>query len=172
MNRKITPELSGYTWVEMLIVVSILGVLSATIIPSFSHHWRDERLNTAAKIITAWIEDQRKRAIQNSSPCDITFDSQESNFTVLCTHETSGLSPLTIQDLVDNGADVNIVSNSGITTSWAFTPRGTTTDLVELRLTLKGHDDLGRCIQVTKPLGLVRSTRLNSQGRCDYTTAF
>ena len=156
----------------MLIVVSILGVLSGIIIPSFSRHWQDERLNTATKIITAWLEDQRKRAIQNSTPCDITLDSEESHFTALCTHETSSPSPLIIQDLVDRGEDVNIISSSGITTAWAFTPRGTTTDPVELRLTLKDRDDLGRCIQVTKPLGLVRSTRLNPQGRCDYRTAF
>ena len=74
MTKQSTISPSGFTLVELLIATSILGILSGLAIPSFFRQWEDERLNAANKTLVAWVDDQRKRAIQNSIPCDVTFD--------------------------------------------------------------------------------------------------
>jgi len=170
MKKQSTISHSGFTLVELLISTAILGILSGLAIPSFFRQWEDERLNAANKTLVAWVDDLRKRAIQNSIPCDITFDLTNAIASSQCDHETTIKQSIDLRNLISNSNGINMTMIEG-TNRWTFSPRGTTTSAAELQLSLTGSDDLGRCIRLMAPLGLLRSGRLNQEGQCDYTTA-
>ena len=170
MKKQSTISPSGFTLVELLIATAILGILSGLAIPSFFRQWEDERLNSANKTLAAWVDDQRKRALQNSIPCDVTFDLTNAIASSKCDHETTIGESLDLRSLISNSNGINMSMVEG-TNLWTFSPRGTTTSAAELQLTLTGSDDLGRCLRLMAPLGLLRSGRLNQEGQCDYTTA-
>ena len=170
MKKQSTISPSGFTLVELLIATAILGILSGLAIPSFFRQWEDERLNAANKTLAAWVDDQRKRAIQNSIPCDVTFDLINAIASSQCDHETTSGESIDLRSLISNSEGINMSMVEG-SNLWTFSPRGTTTSAAELQLTLTGSDDLGRCLRLMAPLGLLRSGRLNQEGQCDYTTA-
>ena len=161
----------GFSLLELLLAVSILGIISGITLPSFLRQWEDTRLNAANKALSSWLDDQRRKAIQNSSPCDISIDISQASAISQCDFESAPGSSLEIPSAIDQGEGLTLSINQG-DSSWSFSPRGTTTTTTELRISLEGSQDLGRCLSLSAPLGLIRTARLTTEGICDYTTPY
>ena len=168
MTKK-TLQNKGFALTELLVVVSIIGIISSITLPSFFRQWEDTRLNAANKVLSSWLDDQRRKAIQNSAPCDITINTSKASATSQCVFESTTGSSLDLPAEIEQGDGLAISISQG-DSSWSFSPRGTTTSSTELRLSLDGSQDLGRCLSLSAPLGLIRTARLTTEGICDYTT--
>lgn len=64
----------GFTLVELMVVVAIIGILSGFSIVTFQRQWRSERLLSISRAIQGNLETWRKRAMQAGGPCLIEID--------------------------------------------------------------------------------------------------
>jgi len=161
----------GFSLLELLLAVSIIGIITGISLPSFFRQWEDTRLNAANKRLSSWLDDQRRKAIQNTSPCDININTSQASATAQCDFESTTGSNLDLPSEIEQSNGLTLSIHQG-DSSWSFSPRGTTTTSTELRLSLDGSEDLGRCLSLSAPLGLIRTARLTREGACDYNTSY
>ena len=162
----------GFTVLEGILVASIIGIAAAIVMPNFFTIREREHLNNSSKAVVAWLDDLRRKAIQQSVPCRATWDTSSGILNGQCDNEASISSRININDDIANGIDQISVSIIEGPLIWVFTPRGTSTTQAEVSFTLPNNDNYGRCIKLTAPLGLIRAAKRTSQGECDYTTGF
>ena len=133
-----------------------------------SQPWRRQRLDTAAKELTAWLEQQRIQAIQTSSNCIISINASQAQLAAASDSscgETDYLISATAQPTAR-------ASTSTAQMMWmnCCSPRAVLAPL-RLRLRLPG-ESRQRCINITSPLGLIRlGQRSSDSDACNYTTA-
>ena len=160
---------TAFTIFELLITVSLIGISAAVIFPNLLSVRKSNELNSSTKATVGWLEDLRNQAVQKSVPCYATWDFSLGSITGTCDGETSvfDINSSTRLTVVASSA----AGNSGNT--WTFTPRGTSTTEGRVSFTLEDHpSDLGRCLKLTSPLGLIRAGKRTSSVTCDYTKSF
>ena len=72
----------GFTLVEMLLVIVIIGVVSAISVPSFVKSMRGNRLRTSARSVVAEGRDARSMAVMHQRAMAITFNLDEGSFVI------------------------------------------------------------------------------------------
>ena len=162
----------GFTLLEGILIASIIGIAAAVVMPNFFAIRQREHLNNASKSVVAWLDDLRRKAIQQSVPCRATWNTSSGILSGQCDNETNISSRLNINDDIADGIEqisVSIIEGQLIR---VFTPRGTSTTQAEVSFTLPGNNNHGRCLKLTAPLGLIRAAKQTSTGECDYTTGF
>jgi len=174
---KSSKSSQGFTLIELIVTVTILGIAGAVVLPTLYSFREYEKLNGASKATVAWLDDLRRKAIQNSVPCRATWDVATGVLSGKCDDEANASSTLDINNEIYGGIeDISITLSAPTTeedeTEWIFTPRGTSITQREARLSLTNNTDIGRCIQLTSPLGLVIAAKLTSTDECDYTTSY
>lgn len=197
-------EKNGFTILELIAVIVIIGIVSGISLPIFLNVRNHEDLNSASKSTVAWLDDLRRMAIQKSVPCTAEWNITEGIINGKCGNETSLLNinaesikkgqqiTITLKSESNQGAEqvLNGASDSGAdidctdagpdslcTTTWFFTPRGTSLTQAEAIFTLPESNQGSRCIKITSPLGLIRSAKREATDQeddyqCDYTTSF
>ena len=179
-------EPSGFTLIELMITVMILGIMSGIAIPSFQRNWQQERLKAATREAATWLEDVRLRAVQQSQTCVIqVFDNSATLQPDPNNNACIDVAPLNLRESVANAQQLLLCSQAALTpsttnctsshsqttpTELVITPRGTISKggLIKLHFS---ESIPNRCIAVTQPLGLVRQGIERTTG-CDYNTAF
>lgn len=179
-------ELSGFTLIELMITVVILGILSGIAIPSFQRNWQQERLKAATREAATWLEDVRLRAVQQSQTCVIqVVDNSATLQPDPSSNSCIEVGPLNLRESVDNAQKLVLCSQAALSPSTAScTSSNSQTTPTELVITPRGTISRGglvklhfsesipnRCIAVTQPLGMVRQGIERTSG-CDYNTAF
>jgi len=64
----------GFTLLEIIIVISIMGVLAAISTPTFLDWAREARYRDAARGVASALREARSRAISTNQECDVEFD--------------------------------------------------------------------------------------------------
>lgn len=70
---------SGFTLVEALVTVAILGIVSAIAIPSFAFVLRRERVNAVALEAAGWLEEARSQSAKEVNQDLLRFDEIDSD---------------------------------------------------------------------------------------------
>ena len=171
---------SGFTLVELIMVVVLMGIATSLTLPSILAVRERHELNSATKVAVGWLDDLRRRAIQESDTCEATWksitDSEGVTSYVIegrcLNNQDNVLNP----DILDiNEATTKIITHDANESKWIFTPRGTTTTTDPVIFTLEDKPSLpGRCIKLTSPLALIRAGRQTqtNPSQCDFTNSF
>jgi type II secretory pathway pseudopilin PulG len=170
----------GFTLVEQLVIVLILGVLAA--IPAFSAitSLRSQRLKAGSEGIVTWLDELRRRAIQQSQTCTVEVaassgllraaaGNQCGAFPPFDLAEAAGAPVLLCADALGPTATAPACTASRGSLTIVLTPRGTSPGDALLQLAIAGHTP-NRCVQLIAPLGLLRPGRIQN-GRCDWSRA-
>lgn len=148
---------AGFTLVEVLLVVVILGVLSAVAVDTGLREWRREQVNALTLQLAGWLETVRRAALRGSS-CTATLNTGTvSSGATVATANASGClsnSPLVVDPSHDNMRFTLSSSASTVT----FTPRGTLSSAVNpitITVSLQPSGP-SRCINISGLLGVIR----------------
>lgn len=183
---------SGFTLVELLLVVAVAGILSGIAIVTLSQRLSQERLLAAARETHSWIDSQRRIAMTNGQACEILIDQNNAHLDPSASTITLGTGQsilnscrtqavLRIRDAIPNGSGVTLSTTPGNVQAIRFsfrglseiiTSQGDLTSQVELRLSQSGSNK-SRCIKIMSPLGLIRNgSSETASGSCRYSSSF
>ena len=118
MRKKILMKKnSGFTLMEMMVVIGIIGITAAIAIPSILSYLPKQRLNSGARGIYSAMQYARLRAVKEKTPVSVNFNPGTDSFTVFTDANSNGI--------VD-GADTvlktgNMPSDVDITNATIFT---------------------------------------------------
>ena len=161
----------GFSTMELMVTVAVLGVVAAVVVPANQEQWRRERVNAAALELTSWLEVIARTPDQTGVSCTVTVTpgtnraagallaSVVSNPSgVACAPESTLNLPATVL----GASTYNVGASSNTIT---FTPRGAVSTAVpiQVRISVTGQLPL-RCVQVTGLLGLLRLGSNNTTG--------
>lgn len=73
-KQRTAPEISGFTLVEMLIVIAVILILSAVAIPAYISWLPRYRLNSAADDLLSVLQQAKLRAIKENANVVVDFD--------------------------------------------------------------------------------------------------
>jgi prepilin-type N-terminal cleavage/methylation domain-containing protein len=146
----------GFTLVEVLIVVVMMGILSALAVDTGLRELRRERVNAVTVNLAGWLETVRRASLRGTS-CTATINTGAMTAgATLATADSSGCledAPLTI-DSDAGGMSFSVTSSASSVT---FTPRGTrhpSDDDVTISVSLAPAGP-SRCILIKGLLGVI-----------------
>ena len=73
-NHQKNSEARAFTLIELLITVSILGILSSIAMVNLSSTWTRSRLLSTTRDLENWLNDQRRYAMNNNLTCRVSID--------------------------------------------------------------------------------------------------
>jgi Tfp pilus assembly protein FimT len=115
---------AGYSALEVMTVVSIMGILSVSSVTGFSHHMQNERINAAASALASELSAIRMRAVATSTPLTVEFKTglHFVMFNDLNANNTADAEePSTDYNLTTQFPGITITSSAPV----VFYPRGT-----------------------------------------------
>lgn len=164
----------GFSTMEIMVTVAVLGVVAAVVVPANQSQWRRERVNAAALELTSWLEVIARSPDQTGNNCTVTITTGTNRaagatlaevLPAACAPEST----LRLPGAVLGNATYNVGASN---TSFIFTPRGAIstngvgTDVatnIQVRISIDGQAPL-RCVQLTGLLGLIRLGNNNATG--------
>ena len=153
--KQLKSKEQGFSLLELALVTVLIGLVGGISLPLLTRNLENEQLNAATKVAAAWLDDIRRQAIQNSTPCRVVVESTNTSLNGSCDDLANSSSSLKLSDEIQSKHPITLTRTDTGTTEFVFTPRGTATSGADLELSFAGSL-LGRCLRVMAPLGLVR----------------
>ena len=180
--RPSTP--AGFTVVELMVTVAVLGIVSSVAFNVSQSSWRARGASAATVELTAWLDQISRSPEQNGTSCRVTVTTGTlASGAVLasvnppnCATEENVLLPAinNNQSFQVAVSIANTVTSTG-TAQWWFTPRGaisttapaantgSTVSDISIRISVAGTVPV-RCVRLSGTLGLLRMGRNNATG--------
>jgi prepilin-type N-terminal cleavage/methylation domain-containing protein len=179
-NSNSSYDNRGFSLAELLVTVVIIGIASSISIVSYLNIIRGQAEKSASIAVTDWIDNIRKRAMQQNAPCVIQVSSSGLQLTAATGTNCGSFASLDLQALSTAGPQANFCfvagnplstsvscdsGTSSIAQTITFSPRGTTAQ--QGIFAFASNPSPGRyCTILLQPLGILRSGRLSS-GICN-----
>ena len=185
----------GFSLIELIATVSIIGILSSIALINLSSSWSKSRLLTTTRNLENWISEQRSYAKAHNLTCLITIDHDNKRListkysghtNQACTGNGSDTEEnfFDLSENYGNGSEkISLISTPSTDPAHSdggilFSLQGFSQNhqlqskgILELRLI---HDDLQeqRCIRIISPIGMIRDGRtLGNDPQCRYDSA-
>ena len=178
---------SGFTLVEVLVVVALVGIFSTIFVVNFRRNLEEERLKNVSREISSVLKEVKTITRQLSEHCELNLNYTDAVITVVNSAECIGIgNSIDLKANVDNISGLKICGRTDLSQTFAcdanndgsepsgstestfvFTARGTVSQGGILKLYLPGAERT-RCIAVLPPIGLIREGRDTGSG-CDFT---
>jgi len=167
----------GFSLLELVIVIAIVGILSGISITTFGRNRSKEELKQASREGIAWLKQVQSRAIQQHRICAITIDRQSASAVATPTsvstlqesEQCTGIGSHTFNSPIILLKSDCPLSDDSQSLNVSFTARGTMPCGGEIYLESRNKNNQ-RCISLLAPLGVIREGPKN-QDQCDYTSA-
>ncbi|WP_373544788.1 GspH/FimT family pseudopilin [Chamaesiphon sp.] len=140
----------GFTLTESLIVVAIVGILSAMAIPSFIAAQNRAKLAQATDMVVASLQEAQQEAIRRNQRCLLTLDKTAGKIAGDrgCLLSGDRILP-----------DAIALDYTGASKDIQYGIRGNTTTNKTIILAVKDNLSNTRCLTVSAPLGIIRVGR-------------
>jgi prepilin-type N-terminal cleavage/methylation domain-containing protein len=173
-RRAVKPGHStGFTAIELMVTVSIIGIISSITIVESGRAYNRDKLNEASLLLRSWLLEISNKPDTIGQSCAVTI----STGSIATGSQLATVSPAVCSSsptLRMPGGVTGLSFNVGATQStWSFTRRNAinSTNDVIVRLSLNGFTAL-RCVRVQAISGLLRLGRNNAisnvnTGTCD-----
>jgi Tfp pilus assembly protein PilE len=177
----LTKADAGFSLAEILVIVVILGILSAVSIGFTNIELQRARINTVQLALAGWLQVVQRAALLNKSSnvnsggCTVTFSpgSGKTNSSTLATAAPSvdcgPNNPLVVEVSNLGGSTIGLIANSSL----SFTPRGTViyaggVDNLEIQIQLS-NSSLIRCVRLSGIAGVIEVGSGTGNACTDYT---
>jgi prepilin-type N-terminal cleavage/methylation domain-containing protein len=195
MIKPLPPRVlaTGFTLIELMVTVAVLGIVSAVVINATGSEWRRERVNSVAIDLAGWLEAVRASSQRlGGSGCTVTFSSGGSlaagaEIARVVPAACAPTSPVSTNDanarafllpaFADGPDRYGIALAPASPTTLSFTPRNSISATADtsIKVHLAGSSQL-RCVLLTATIGLIRigsnGAAADSSASCTSFTVF
>ncbi len=84
VKKAASAKSSGFTLVELMVTVALLGILASLGVPNFQTWIQNTKIRTAAESIQSGIQKARAEAVKRNVPVRFTLNGGNSSWTVSC----------------------------------------------------------------------------------------
>lgn len=162
----------GLTLPEILVALAIVGILGSLAMSSFMSSVQSQSLSAASLQLAEWLENTRKRAIQQNKPCRVEVSTTLSLLKASTTNECGAFEELNISTAISDNIKIcfrtlnpltaNLGCNSSTLSSTSlvtFSPRGSVTEDYVFEFYIPPASAKA-CTIILKPLGLIQQGQI------------
>lgn len=180
--RQFLGRQPGFSLVELLVVVVVLGIFSAIALESYNSFLRRERVNAVALALYGWLSEVRQASLRlQDDGCVVSFQNgvravgQELAKVQVgssCASMLGIKSTMSLDRELTNGLSAQISTTAS---SVSFTPRTLTTNTSDLIVgIIVNTQSPQRCVRISAVSGFIQLGRNNlssdSTAACAYST--
>jgi len=113
------PRLAGFTLIEVLVAVAVVGILAMMAMPTFGEWLQSQQLRAAAEASLNGLQVARSEAIRRNLPVQIVFNAPQTGWSV-----NEGGNVIQVRAHEEGSPNAQIAVTPGGATTVTFTPLG------------------------------------------------
>jgi type II secretion system protein H len=111
------PRASGFTLIELILVMALLTVLVSVAAPRLSQFFRGRTLNSEARRLLALTRGGQSRAVSEGLPMDLWVDTATRTFGLEAERSFETSDPRAVEFNLDSGLQMEVVNQTTTTTA-------------------------------------------------------